>query len=219
MMLDERFSIAQLEDAVRRVLRQFRAKQAEWEPISKGVIALAKSNYESTYEPEQSLSERCIFPYSPTETNGIEDARFVQFHEEDGSMRYYATYTAFDGKIVLPQLLETEDFLHFKISTLNGPEVRNKGFALFPRKIGGHYAMLSRQDDENIFLMYSDMLHFWYSKELILKPTFPWELCNWAIVDRPSKRKRAGWCSVTASGRCGSTRSGRFCSIWRILPK
>ena len=116
--------------------------------------------------PSKSLSERCIFPYSPTETNGIEDARFVEFHDDDGSTRYYATYTAFDGKIVLPQLLETEDFLHFKISTLNGPEVRNKGFALFPRKIGGHYAMLSRQDNENIFLMYSDMLHFWYSKEL-----------------------------------------------------
>ena len=145
MMLDEQFSIAHLEDVVRRVLRQFRAKQAEWEPISKGVIALAKSNYEANYEPEQSLSERCIFPYSPTETNGIEDARFVQFRDEDGSTRYYATYTAFDGKLVLPQLLETEDFLNFKISTLNGPEVRNKGFALFPRKLGGHYAMLSHK--------------------------------------------------------------------------
>src|SRR6185295_11090594 len=153
MILDDQFTITQLEDAVRRVLRQFRAKQAEWEPISRGVIALAKSNYESMYEPDQSISERCIFPYSPTETNGIEDARFVQFTGEDGSVRYYATYTAFDGKVVLPQLLETEDFLRFKINTLNGPEVRNKGFALFPRKIGGHYAMLSRQDNENIFLM------------------------------------------------------------------
>ena len=69
------------------------------------------------------------------------------------------------------RLLETDDFLHFKISTLNGPEVRNKGFALFPRKVNGHYAMLSRQDNENIYLMYSDMLHFWYSKELIARPT------------------------------------------------
>ena len=192
MMLDERFNISQLEDAVRRVLRQFRAKQAEWEPVSKGVIALAKSNYESIYEPDQSLSERCIFPYSPTETNGIEDARFVQFCEDDGSIRYYATYTAFDGKIVLPQLLETDDFLHFRISTLNGPEVRNKGFALFPRKIGGHYAMLSRQDGENIFLMYSDMLHFWYSKELILKPTFPWEYVQLGNCGSPIETE-AGW--------------------------
>ena len=86
--------------------------------------------------------------------------------------RYYATYTAYDGRVTLPQLLETEDFLHFKVSTLNGPEVRNKGFALFPRKINGHYAMLSRQDNENIYLMYSDMPHFWYTKELIAKPTY-----------------------------------------------
>lgn len=192
MLLAEQFSIAQLEDAVRRVLRQFRAKQAEWEPISKGVIALAKSNYESNYEPQQSLSERCIFPYSPTEAKGIEDARFVQFQDEDGSTRYYATYTAFDGKIVLPQLLETEDFLHFKISTLNGPEVRNKGFALFPRKLAGHYAMLSRQDHENIFLMYSDMLHFWYSKELILKPTYPWEFVQIGNCGSPIETE-AGW--------------------------
>lgn len=192
LMLDEQFSITELEEAVRRVLRQFRAKQAEWDPVSKGVLALAKSNYESFYEPQQSLSERCIFPYSPTETNGIEDARFVQFQEEDGSTRYYATYSAFDGKIVLPQLLETEDFLRFKISTLNGPEVRNKGFALFPRKIDGHYAMLSRQDNENIFLMYSDMLNFWYTKELILKPTFPWEYIQLGNCGSPIETE-AGW--------------------------
>ena len=192
IMLDEQFTIADLEDAVRRVLRQFRAKQPEWEPIARGVLALAKSNYESSYEPHQSLSERCIFPYSPTETNGIEDARFVQFTDDDGSTRYYATYSAFDGKVVLPQLLETEDFLRFKISTLNGPEVRNKGFALFPRKVKGHYAMLSRQDNENIFLMYSDMLHFWHTKVLILKPTFPWEFVQLGNCGSPIETE-AGW--------------------------
>ncbi|MDZ4784334.1 MAG: glycoside hydrolase family 130 protein [Planctomycetia bacterium] len=192
VLLDDQFNILQLEDAVRKVLRQFRTKQAEWEPISKGIMALAQSNYESFYEPEQSLSERCIFPYSPAETNGIEDARFVEFHDDDASVRYYATYTAFDGKIVLPQLLETDDFLHFKISTLNGPEVRNKGFALFPRKIDGHFAMLSRQDNENIFVMYSDNLHFWYSKELILKPTFPWEFVQIGNCGSPIETE-AGW--------------------------
>jgi len=191
-MLDDQFSITQLDEAVRRVLRQFRTKQLEWEPVAKGVIALAKSNYESFYEPDQNLSERCIFPYSPTETNGIEDARFVEFHDDDEGPCYYATYTAFDGKIVLPQLLETKDFLHFKFGTLNGPEVRNKGFALFPRKIDGHYAMLSRQDNENIFLMYSDLLHFWYSKELILKPTFPWEFVQVGNCGSPIETE-AGW--------------------------
>jgi predicted GH43/DUF377 family glycosyl hydrolase len=192
VMLDDQFSMAQLDEAVRRVLRQFRPKLAEWEPMARGVMALAKSNYESYYEPQQSLSERCIFPYSPTETNGIEDARFVQFHDEEIGPCYYATYSAFDGKIILPQLLETKDFLHFKISTLNGPEVRHKGFALFPRKIGGHYAMLSRQDNENVYLMYSDLLHFWYSKELILKPTYPWEFVQVGNCGSPIETE-AGW--------------------------
>jgi predicted GH43/DUF377 family glycosyl hydrolase len=190
--LDDGFSMAQLEESLRRALWQFRASHPQWEEVAKGVLALAKSNYEAFYDPHQAISERCIFPYSPAETNGIEDARFVEFHDDDGEKRYYATFTAFDGKIVLPQLLETSDFLRFKISTLNGPEVRNKGFALFPRKIGGCYAMLSRQDNENIYLMFSDMLHFWYSKELILKPTFPWEFVQLGNCGSPIETE-AGW--------------------------
>ena len=96
----------------------------------------------------------------------------------------------------MPQLLETADFLHFKINTLNGPEVRNKGFALFPRKINGHYAMLSRQDGENIFLMYSEMPHFWYSKELIAKPTYPWEFVQLGNCGSPIETE-AGWLVLT----------------------
>jgi predicted GH43/DUF377 family glycosyl hydrolase len=192
VVLGDEFTIAELEEAVGRAVRQFRASHPQWDSIAKGILALAKSNYESFYDSHQSISERCIFPYSPTETNGIEDARFVEFHDDDGGTRYYATYTAFDGKLILPQLLETDDFLRFKVSTLNGPEVKNKGFALFPRKINGHYAMLSRQDNENIYLMYSDMLHFWYSKELILKPTFPWEFVQLGNCGSPIETE-AGW--------------------------
>ena len=161
-------------------------------PIVEGIITLAKSNYQITYLPEHGLSERLIFPFGPTETNGIEDARFVEFQEEDGSTRYYATYSAYDGKMVLPQLLETEDFLRFKMHTLNGPAIANKGLALFPRKINGHYAMLSRQDGENIFLMYSDMLYFWYTKEIISKPTFPWEFVQVGNCGSPIETD-AGW--------------------------
>jgi predicted GH43/DUF377 family glycosyl hydrolase len=157
---------------------------------------LAKSNYETSFSPDQSLSERAIFPYSPTELNGIEDARFVQFHDEDGSTRYYATYTAFDGKVVLPQLLETDDFSHFRISTLNGPEVKNKGLALFPRKIDGLYVMLSRQDGENMYIMFSDMLHFWYTKQLLMKPTFPWEYVQVGNCGSPIETE-AGWLVLT----------------------
>lgn len=189
--LDESFTLVELQENIRIALRQNRPRQQEWEPIAQSVLALARSNYEVRYQADQDLSERVIFPFAPSETNGIEDARFVQFQEEDRIV-YYAPYTAFDGKVTLPQLLETEDFLRFKIATLNGPEVRNKGLALFPRKIHGQYAMLSRQDGENIFLMYSDMLHFWYTKEVLIKPTYPWEFVQVGNCGSPIETD-AGW--------------------------
>jgi predicted GH43/DUF377 family glycosyl hydrolase len=190
--LGELFTLEDLVRSIEQVQRHNRMSHQENRPTAQGMLALAKSNYEIKYSPEQALSERIVFPSSPTETNGIEDARFVEFREDDGSICYYATYTAYDGKLVLPQLLETRDFLLFKLCTLNGPEVRNKGFALFPRKVNGHYAMLSRQDGENIYLMYSDMLHFWYTKQLILKPTYPWEYVQLGNCGSPLETE-AGW--------------------------
>lgn len=191
-VLNEEFTLQQLEASLHAALRENRSRQQTLAPIVEGIITLAKSNYQITYRPEHGLSERLIFPFGPTETNGIEDARFVEFQEENGSTRYYATYSAYNGKMVLPQLLETEDFLRFKMHTLNGPAIANKGLALFPRKINGHYAMLSRQDGENIFLMYSEMLYFWHTKELICKPTFPWEFVQLGNCGSPIETD-AGW--------------------------
>ena len=190
--LEDNFTIADLEDCIKILIRPFRNKGGENELTAKGILSLALSNYEIQYSPDQGLSERIIFPHSSSEINGIEDARFVEFTDEDGQRTYYATYTAYDGKVVFPQILETKDFLHFKISTLNGPEVKNKGMALFPRKINGLYAMLSRQDNENIFLMYSEHLHFWYTKQLILKPTYPWEFVQLGNCGSPIETD-AGW--------------------------
>lgn len=141
-VLNQEFTLEQLEVSLHAAIRENRAQYQTLAPIVEGIITLAKSNYPITYLPEHGLSERLIFPLGPTETNGIEDARFVGFQEEDGSTHYYATYSAYDGEIVLPQLLETEDFLRFKMHTLNGPAIANKGLALFPRKVNGHYAML-----------------------------------------------------------------------------
>lgn len=194
--LDERFTMAQLEESIRFVLRQNRARLQEWDPLARAVLALAKANYEIECDPDSEISERIIFPYSPTETNGIEDARFVLFSDDDGSTRYYATYTAFDGNVIFPQLVETEDFRRFKVSTLNGPEAKNKGMALFPRKVNGSYAMLSRQDGENLYLMYSDMLHFWYAKQVVLKPTHPWEFVQVGNCGSPIETP-AGWLVLT----------------------
>jgi predicted GH43/DUF377 family glycosyl hydrolase len=190
--LDEAFTISELEAGIASVLRQHPVERREWHPLAQAMLALAKANYEIQYDADVGLSERIIFPYSPTESNGIEDARFVEFADDDGSTCYYATYTAFDGDVTFPQLLETRDFLRFKINTVNGPEVKNKGMALFPRKINGLYAMLSRQDGENIYLMYSDMLHFWYTKQLLLKPTYPWEFVLVGNCGSPIETD-AGW--------------------------
>ncbi len=190
--LDDNFTITELEESIKILVRPFKNKLNENDLTAKGILSLALSNYQIQYSPDQRLSERVIFPHSPSEINGIEDARFVEFIDDDGQRTYYATYTAYDGRVIFPQLLETKDFLHFKISTLNGPEVKNKGMALFPRKINGRYAMISRQDNENIFLMYSDHLHFWYTKQLILKPTYPWEFVQLGNCGSPIETE-AGW--------------------------
>ncbi len=194
--LGDQFTLTELERDVERVRRQERATQQENSTTAKFILTLARANYEVSYSPEQPLSERVIFPTGPTETNGIEDARFVRFTHDDGQVAYYAPYTAYDGRVILPQMLKTEDFLHFRVSTLNGPEVRNKGFALFPRTINGLYAMLSRQDNENIYLMYSDNLSFWYSKELVAKPTYPWEYVQLGNCGSPIET-HAGWLLLT----------------------
>jgi predicted GH43/DUF377 family glycosyl hydrolase len=159
---------------------------------ARGILLLAESNYEVNFAPESRVSQRVLFPSAPSQSNGIEDARFVRFQKEDGSFTYYATYTAYDGKITLPQLLETPDFMHFKFNTLNGPAVQNKGMALFPRKINGRYFMLSRQDDENILLMSSANIHFWQTPEVLLSPAQPWEFIKLGNCGSPVETE-AGW--------------------------
>lgn len=160
--------------------------------MAQGIWMLARSNYEVQFREEQNVSERILFPATPSQRNGIEDARFVRFTEEDGRLTYFATFTAYDGTMVVPELLETRDFLRFCFRTLNGPAARNKGMALFPRKIGGRYAMLSRQDNESIFLMYSDNVHFWNDNVLLLLPAFPWELIQIGNCGSPIETP-AGW--------------------------
>ena len=157
---------------------------------------LADSNYELRFPEKLAISERIIFPVSPNESNGIEDARFVRFIDDDGLASYYATYTAYNGRVILPQLIETQDFLHFRVLTLNGNAVQNKGMALFPRRIGGKYAMLSRQDDENLFIMFSDNPHHWSDPQLIMRPQEMWESVKIGNCGSPIETE-AGWLVIT----------------------
>src|ERR1700689_4340562 len=133
-----------------------------------------------------------LFSARRPQRNGIEDAPFVRLQNDDGSYRYYATFTAYDGRVVVPELVETSNFLLFRFITLNGPAAQNKGMALFPRKINGLYAMLSRQDNENIYLMFSDNVHFWNERQLLLKPAFSWELVQLGNGGSPMETD-AGW--------------------------
>jgi predicted GH43/DUF377 family glycosyl hydrolase len=142
------------------------------------------------------LSERLLFPQSRTERNGMEDARFVRFTDEDGTFRYYATYTAYDGRRIFPQMLETADFLNFKELSLGGTMARNKGMALFPRKIRGSYAMLSRVDGENIFLMYSEDMQTWNEGMKLASPRFPWEFMQLGNCGSPIELD-SGWLVLT----------------------
>lgn len=146
---------------------------------------------EVAFSADGDISERVIFPVTTSQSNGIEDARFVAFAEDDGTV-FRATYTAYDGKAIRSELIETRDFLSFRMSPLRGSAAVNKGMALFPRKLGGGYAMISRQDNENLYLIYSDDLLTWNGGAMILKPRFPWEFVQIGTCGSPIELDE-GW--------------------------
>jgi predicted GH43/DUF377 family glycosyl hydrolase len=147
------------------------------------------------FRPEEDISERVIFPVLPSQSNGIEDARFVEF-EEAGARTYYATYTAYTGRSIRSELIETHDFVTFRMSSMSGSATNNKGMALFPRKIDGQYAMIARQDNENLYLILSDDLYNWNGGKVILKPQFPWEFVQIGNCGSPIELDE-GWLLLT----------------------
>jgi predicted GH43/DUF377 family glycosyl hydrolase len=149
---------------------------------------------EMSFTREQHISERVIFPMTASQSNGIEDARFVRF--EGPQPTYYATYTAYSGKAIRSELLETQDFLSFRMSPLRGAASHNKGMALFPRKLDGRYAMIGRQDNENLYLIQSDDLYLWEGGRAILKPQFPWEFVQIGNCGSPIELDE-GWLLLT----------------------
>lgn len=189
-LLEDRFLLSDLISVLQMVIDD------EHKDIGEKIMWLAKSNYELQFKLEQELSEKIIFPASKNDSNGIEDARFVRFVDDDGSITYYATYTAYNGHNILPQIIETKDFLTFKMITLNGEFSRNKGMALFPRKINGKYMMISRVDGESLYLMSSDNIHFWQNAELIKGPENAWEFVQIGNCGSPIETEH-GWILLT----------------------
>ncbi len=157
---------------------------------------ILKSNYEVRFSEELPISERVIFPFSADESNGMEDARFVRFVDDDGELTYYATYTAYNGRTILPKLIVTKDFLTFRVRTLSGKAVENKGMALFPRRIKGKYVMISRQDGEKLYIMVSRSMHHWSGPRQLLEPTLPWEYVQIGNCGSPVETEQ-GWILLT----------------------
>ncbi len=194
--LRDRFTMTELEAAIDAL-----EKDDGIEPSISGETThvlhwLATSNYSTSFPASVELSERVLFPSGPTESRGMEDARFVRFVGDDGAVTYYATYTAFDGHQILPQLLETKDFTEFRVSTLTGRAAHNKGMAIFPRRIDGQFVALGRQDNVNNYVMTSSNMRVWRDATVIQEPERPWELMQLGNCGSPLETE-AGWLVIT----------------------
>jgi predicted GH43/DUF377 family glycosyl hydrolase len=171
------------------------ARLASSPRIGHRTSGLDGDDVELIFKPDQDISERVIFPVTESQSNGIEDARFVEFND-DGRKTYYATYTAYSGRAIRSELIETSDFISFRMSPMRGAAAHNKGMALFPRRIDGKYAMIARQDNENLYLIYSDDLYRWDGGQAILKPQFPWEFVQIGNCGSPIELDE-GWLLLT----------------------
>ncbi|MCP4200083.1 MAG: glycosidase [Proteobacteria bacterium] len=195
-LLKKNFTFQDLEEAASKLHNMEPALSFANNATREQLFWLASANYDIEFKPTVPIGGRVLFPHSRVEKQGIEDARFVQFTDDNGQVAYYGTATAWDGKTMLSQIIETTDFMTFKVRSLNGEVVRNKGMALFPRKIDGRYAMVSRQDNENVYLMYSDHIQFWRESQLIIRPSYPWEYYQMGNCGSPIETDK-GWLLIT----------------------
>ncbi len=193
--LGDRFTYGELKRAVEEI-RKTHQLTPNKELIINQMVWLALSHYEIEFSLDSAISERVIFPISDTEKNGIEDARFVKFTEDNGEVTYYATYTAYDGISILPKLLTTKNFYHFKGLPIHGELAKNKGIALFPRKINGKYAILCRIDGINNYIAFSDNINVWREAKLIQKPKYSWDLVQVGNAGSPVETEE-GWLVIT----------------------
>lgn len=193
--LGESFTMDELERAIGAARTSAQDGQLSDDAIE-CIRWLARSNYQLELPRDADPSEMVIFPQTANESRGIEDLRMVRFVDDDGAVTYYGTCSAFDGFRVLPQLIETTDFLTLGVHTLNGARVQAKGMALFPRRIGGHYVMCSRNDGENLYIMKSDIAYFWETEKLLQAPRRPWEFVQIGNCGSPLETSK-GWLLLT----------------------
>jgi predicted GH43/DUF377 family glycosyl hydrolase len=195
-LLPDFFTFQELQSIVKELHNKMLSLSHANKSTKENLFWIASANYDIQFDPGIPIGGRALFPYSQVEEHGIEDARFVRFTDDNAATSYFGTVTAWDGKTILSQLIETSDFLCFKVRTLNGEAVRNKGMALFPRRINGKYAMISRLDNENIYLMFSDHVQFWREAQLIVRPAYPWEYYQIGNCGSPLETEE-GWLLIT----------------------
>jgi predicted GH43/DUF377 family glycosyl hydrolase len=193
-ILPPRFTATELDTALAELAEQH-VTRGDSTVLAGKVRWMAASNYTVEFDAQFALAERVLWPAGPAESHGMEDARFVRFADGADAV-YYATYTAFDGSQVAPHLLETTDFRTFTSSQLSGPSASNKGMALFPRKIAGRYAALSRWDRESNAIAYSDDTHDWSEASTVQAPAQPWELIQLGNCGSPIETPM-GWLVFT----------------------
>jgi predicted GH43/DUF377 family glycosyl hydrolase len=193
--LQDQFTITELEHAI-VATQQSKPEVLRLEETLEGIRWLARENYRFRLPDDADISQLVIFPQSDNEIRGIEDLRMVRFVDDDGKVTYFGTYNAYNGYRVLPQLMETSDLHHVQVHTMNGRCAENKGMALFPRRINGHYVMCSRIDGVNLHIMYSDIPQFWENAELLRAPKHPWEFMLIGNCGSPIETS-AGWLLLT----------------------
>lgn len=193
--LGDNFTYGELKRCVNNARRNLEMSAAK-ELLLSEIMWLASSHYEIQFSLDTAISERVIFPISETERHGIEDARWVRFTDDDGTVTYYATYTAYDGSAILPKLIQAKDFYRFTILPLHGEIAQSKGMALFPRKIKGKYAMLCRTDGVNNYIAFSDQIGMWRTAQLLMSPKYPWEFIQIGNCGSPIETEE-GWIVIT----------------------
>ena len=193
--LPETFTYRQLEECVENYSKEKNDLKDDQYFLTR-LLWSADVYHELNFSYDTNISERVIFPVTSAESNGIEDARFVRFTDDDGKVTFYATYTAYNGREISPKILETKDFYHFTFRPLYGEGARNKNLALFPRKINGRYVMLSRIDGIRNYIMTSDELNIWENPLLLQEPEFPWEFVQIGNCGSPLETEH-GWLVIT----------------------
>ncbi|MFO8002070.1 MAG: glycoside hydrolase family 130 protein [Marinilabilia sp.] len=194
--LPEKFNYDEVREVVQRLDDEEENLSMESNKAFQEILWLAGSYTEIRFSLDTDLSERVIFPLSRFEKNGIEDARFVKFTEDDGSVTYYATYTAYDGYTLLPKLIVTKDFYKFRIFPIHGKYAKDKNLALFPRRINGKFAMIGRIDGINNYIMFSNDLSKWSQAQILQEPLYSWELTQIGNGGSPLETEH-GWLLIT----------------------